>query len=98
VIPVKHGEGCYIPPPDLSPAQVVLRYATGENPNGAVDDIAGVVSAAGNVMGLMPHPEHAVDPLIGSTDGALVLGSLVDAAGSQPQHLGQLGSLAQRVP
>ena len=85
VIPVKHGEGCYIAPPDLLAelevrGQVVLRYDTGENPNGAVDDIAGVVSAEGNVMGLMPHPEHAVDPLLGSTDGAAILGSLVDAA------------------
>jgi phosphoribosylformylglycinamidine synthase len=79
VIPVKHGEGCYVPSPDLDPAQVVLRYEEGGNPNGSVDDIAGVVSADGNVMGLMPHPEHAVDPLLGSTDGALVLGSLVDS-------------------
>ena len=77
-IPVKHGEGCYVPPADLDPAQIVLRYK--DNPNGSVDDIAGVVSADGNVMGLMPHPEHAVDPLVGSTDGALILGSLVDAA------------------
>jgi phosphoribosylformylglycinamidine synthase subunit PurQ / glutaminase len=80
VIPVKHGEGCYLPPPDLHPDQVVLRYAPGENPNGAVGDIAGVVSERGNVMGLMPHPEHAVDPLLGSTDGALLLGPLVEAA------------------
>ena len=59
----------------------MLRYE-GESPNGSVDGIAGVVSADGNVMGLMPHPEHAVDPLVGagSTDGALILGSLVDAA------------------
>jgi phosphoribosylformylglycinamidine synthase len=79
MIPVKHGEGCYLPPPDLDPAEIVLRY-DGDNPNGSVDDIAAVVNAEGNVMGLMPHPEHAVDPLLGSTDGALVLGSLVDAA------------------
>ena len=58
----------------------MLRYATGENPNGSIDDIAGVVNSEGNVMGLMPHPEHAVDPLLGSGDGALVLASLVDAA------------------
>jgi phosphoribosylformylglycinamidine synthase subunit PurQ / glutaminase len=98
VIPVKHGEGCYIPPPDLPPAQVVLRYATGENPNGSVDEIAGIVSAAGNVMGLMPHPEHAVDPLLGSgsTEGAYLLGSLVDAVRSHTQHLRQLGTLANR--
>ncbi|HKC77456.1 MAG TPA: phosphoribosylformylglycinamidine synthase subunit PurQ [Gaiellaceae bacterium] len=77
-LPVKHGDGRYLPPPDLDPAQVVLRYA--DNPNGSVDDIAGVCNEAGNVMGLMPHPEHAVDPLLGSDDGALLLASLVDAA------------------
>ena len=68
VIPVKHGEGRYLPPHDLDPAQVVFRYATACN--GSVDDIAGVCNAAGNVLGLMPHPEHAVDPLTGpGTDG-----------------------------
>jgi phosphoribosylformylglycinamidine synthase subunit PurQ / glutaminase len=80
VIPVKHGEGCYHAPPDLPEEQVVLRYAVGDNPNGSEDDIAGVASAEGNVLGLMPHPEHAVDPLLGSGDGALILASLVDAA------------------
>src|SRR5436305_11846705 len=78
VLPVKHGDGCYLPPPDLDPAQVVLRYV--DNPNGSVENIAGVCNEAGNVMGLMPHPEHAVDPLLGSDDGALLLASLVDAA------------------
>ena len=78
VIPVKHGDGRYVPPPDLDPAQVVLRYL--DNPNGSVDDIAGVCNEAGNVMGLMPHPEHAVDPLLGSDHGALILASLVGAA------------------
>jgi phosphoribosylformylglycinamidine synthase subunit PurQ / glutaminase len=80
LIPVKHGDGCYQGPPDLSADQVALRYAPGENPNGSEGDIAGVVSAHGNVLGLMPHPEHAVDPLLGSGDGALILASLVDAA------------------
>ena len=83
VIPVKHGEGCFTYPPDRLDdleAQVVLRYVRGENPNGSTDDIAGIVNAAGNVMGLMPHPEHAVDPLLGSGDGALVLASLVESA------------------
>jgi phosphoribosylformylglycinamidine (FGAM) synthase-like amidotransferase family enzyme len=84
-IPVKHGEGCWFADGDLlaeleENGQVILRYAPGENPNGAVADVAGVRNAAGNVFGLMPHPEHAVDPLLGSTDGALILGSLVDAA------------------
>jgi phosphoribosylformylglycinamidine synthase I len=84
-IPVKHGDGCWFAPPELlaqleANGQIVLRYAEGENPNGAVADVAGVVNADANVMGLMPHPEHAVDPLLGSGDGALVLASLVDAA------------------
>ncbi len=78
VLPVKHGDGRYLPPPDLHPTQVVLRYV--DNPNGSVEGIAGVCNEAGNVMGLMPHPEHAVDPLLGSDDGALLLASLVDAA------------------
>jgi phosphoribosylformylglycinamidine synthase subunit PurQ / glutaminase len=84
-IPVKHGEGCWFADAELleeleSAGQLVIRYAPGENPNGAVADVAGVLNGEGNVLGLMPHPEHAVDPLLGSSDGALVLGSLVDAA------------------
>ncbi len=79
-IPVKHGDGCWHPGPDAGAGNIVLRYAVGENPNGSVDDVAGVVNAGGNVMGLMPHPEHAVEALLGSTDGALILGSLLDAA------------------
>jgi phosphoribosylformylglycinamidine synthase len=82
-IPVKHGEGCYFADGPLlarleANGQIVLRYE--DNPNGSIGDIAAVRSDAGNVLGLMPHPEHAVDPLLGSTDGALILGSLVDAA------------------
>jgi phosphoribosylformylglycinamidine synthase len=85
-IPVKHGEGSWYAPPELlarlhENGQIVLRYA--EDCNGSVDDVAGVTNAAGNVLGLMPHPEHAVDALLGSTDGALVLGSLVDAVRSR---------------
>jgi phosphoribosylformylglycinamidine synthase len=73
-IPVKHGEGRYYAPPELldrieDGGQVAFRYAPGQNPNGSARDIAGVRNAAGNVLGLMPHPEHAVDPLTGSTDG-----------------------------
>ena len=84
-IPVKHGDGCFVADPDLlaeleASEQIVLRYAAGDNPNGSVGDVAGVTNAQRNVLGLMPHPEHAVDPLLGSTDGALILGSLVDAA------------------
>jgi phosphoribosylformylglycinamidine synthase len=75
-IPVKHTTGRYHPPPELDPSQVVLRYARGQNPNGSEQDIAGVMSAEGNVFGLMPHPEHAVDPLTGSTDGLKLFTSL----------------------
>jgi phosphoribosylformylglycinamidine synthase subunit PurQ / glutaminase len=83
VIPVKHGEGCWYADADLyamleARDQIVLRYL--EPVNGSVCDVAGVVNDQGNVMGLMPHPEHAVDPLLGSADGALILASLVDAA------------------
>jgi len=82
-IPVKHGEGCYFADEELlaeleANGQIVLRYE--DNPNGSIGDVAGVASRRGNVFGLMPHPEHAVDPLLGSADGAIVLGSLVDAA------------------
>ena len=68
-IPVKHTTGRFYSPEPLDERQVVLRYAPGQNPNGSQDDIAGVSNAAGNVVGLMPHPEHAVDPLTGSADG-----------------------------
>jgi len=72
-IPVKHTTGRYYSP---DPVHVVLRYAAGENPNGSQDDIAGIVNEAGNVFGLMPHPEHAVDPLSGSTDGLTIFESI----------------------
>jgi phosphoribosylformylglycinamidine synthase I len=84
-IPVKHGDGCWFADEELlaeldERGQLLLRYAAGTNPNGAVADVAGVTNDDGNVLGLMPHPEHAVDPLLGSVDGAQILGSLVDAA------------------
>jgi phosphoribosylformylglycinamidine synthase I len=79
-VPVKHGEGSYHVPPDLPEAQIALRYEPADNPNGSEQDVAGVLSAEGNVLGLMPHPEHAVDPLLGSGDGAFLLASFVDAA------------------
>ncbi len=80
-IPVKHTTGRYYAPPGELPAeQIVLRYAPGQNPNGSQDDIAGVSNGAGNVLGLMPHPEHAVDPLTGSADGLKLFESLDRAA------------------
>ena len=82
-IPVKHGEGCFVADAELlteleANGRILLRYE--ENPNGSVAAIAGIANETKTVFGLMPHPEHAVDPLIGSTDGAVILGSLVDAA------------------
>jgi len=86
VIPVKHGEGAWYADDGLLSelerrGQIVLRYV--DDTNGSIGDVAGVRNEAGNVLGLMPHPEHAVDSLLGSTDGALALGSLVDAAGGR---------------
>jgi phosphoribosylformylglycinamidine synthase subunit PurQ / glutaminase len=83
VIPVKHGEGAWFADDALyarleENRQIVLRYD--EPVNGSRNDVAGVVNEQGNVMGLMPHPEHAVDPLLGSADGALILSSLVESA------------------
>ena len=73
-IPAKHQTGRYWAPDSVldeleANDQVVLRYATGNGFNGSSRDIAGVCNKAGNVLGLMPHPEHAVDPLTGSADG-----------------------------
>jgi phosphoribosylformylglycinamidine synthase len=62
--------------------QVAYRYAPGHNFNGSVRDIAGVTNEAGNVLGLMPHPEHAVDQLTGSSDGLRVF-EAVAAAGAR---------------
>ena len=77
-IPCKHTTGRYWAPDDQLDAleaggQVVLRYTPGENPNGSARDIAGVCNEAGNVMGLMPHPEHAVDELCGASADGLKL-------------------------
>ena len=86
-IPVKHGEGRYVhddPQALLDNEQVLATYClpdgsagAGANPNGSLRDIAGVTNAAGNVAGLMPHPEHAVEALLGSTDGARLIGAVL---------------------
>jgi phosphoribosylformylglycinamidine synthase subunit PurQ / glutaminase len=83
-IPVKHMSGRYFAPDDEldrmeAVGGIAFRYASGENPNGSVRDIAGVLNEAGNVLGLMPHPEHAVDPLTGSDDGLALFRALVSA-------------------
>jgi phosphoribosylformylglycinamidine synthase I len=83
-IPAKHGEGRYWAPEEMldeleANGQVAFRYAPGQNPNGSVRDIAGVRNEAGNVLGLMPHPEHAVDAMTGSTDGLRVFEAIAGA-------------------
>jgi phosphoribosylformylglycinamidine synthase len=80
-IPVKHMTGCFYAPPEQlarleGGGQVLLRYAAGHNPNGSLHDIAGVCNEDRNVFGLMPHPEHAVDPLTGSTSGLRIFESI----------------------
>jgi phosphoribosylformylglycinamidine synthase I len=80
-IPVKHTTGRFYAPVDEldrleASGQVLLRYAPGHNPNGSLRDIAGVRNDQGNVFGLMPHPEHAVDALTGSTDGLKIFESI----------------------
>ncbi|HEY0318889.1 MAG TPA: phosphoribosylformylglycinamidine synthase subunit PurQ [Solirubrobacterales bacterium] len=80
-IPMKHGEGRYYAPEGMldeieAKGQIAYRYADGHNSNGSARSIAGVANEAGNVVGLMPHPEHAVDPLTGSTDGRRVFESI----------------------
>jgi phosphoribosylformylglycinamidine synthase subunit PurQ / glutaminase len=84
-IPIKHMSGRWFAPPPLLAEledgdQIVFRYVAGVNPNGSTGDVAGVANERGNVVGLMPHPEHAVDALTGSADGLKLFKSLVSAA------------------
>ncbi len=81
-VPVKHGDGAWFHPQEglaelEANGQILLRYS--EDVNGATDRVACITNAAGNVCGLMPHPEHAVDPLLGSIDGQLLVGRLIAA-------------------
>ncbi|MBV8069647.1 MAG: phosphoribosylformylglycinamidine synthase subunit PurQ [Acidobacteriaceae bacterium] len=81
-IPVAHGEGCYIADEKTldeleAEDRVLFRYL--ENCNGSMRDIAGIVNKERNVMGMMPHPERAADPLLGGTDGLTILNSLIHA-------------------
>ena len=84
-IPINHFEGSYTCDPDtlaelVGQDRIALRYT--DNPNGSVADIAGVCNEAGNVVGLMPHPERACDPLLGSDDGLVLLGALIASSGA----------------
>jgi len=99
-IPIKHGEGCYFAHADELAAletngQIVLRYCEPDgtvseaaNPNGSLGNVAGITNRAGNVFGLMPHPEHAVEPALGGTDGARLLRATI-AAGDRLAAEGQ---------
>jgi len=90
-IPIGHGEGNYYAPPDVLTAleanrQVIFRYVTPEgavtdaaNPNGSLNNIAGICNEGRNVVGMMPHPERACEPALGGTDGLVVLESIVKA-------------------
>jgi phosphoribosylformylglycinamidine synthase I len=81
-IPIAHGEGCYFAEPAVIEQlkredRVLLRYV--ENPNGSVDDIAGICNETRNVFGLMPHPERASEKILGSEDGGLIFESILNA-------------------
>jgi len=81
-IPIAHGEGCYIADEKTldqleEEDRIVFRYR--DNPNGSMRDIAGILNGERNVMGMMPHPERASDPLVGGTDGLVILQSLAAA-------------------
>lgn len=82
--PVAHGEGNYICDPETlqrleGENRVVFRYAEGSNPNGALNDIAGIVNQAGTVIGMMPHPENMIEPIHGRTDCRPLFESLLAA-------------------
>jgi phosphoribosylformylglycinamidine synthase len=82
MMPVAHGEGCYIADERTldqleAEERITLRYL--DNPNGSLRDIAGILNESRNVMGLMPHPERAAEPLMGSSDGLVILQSVVSA-------------------
>ncbi|MCI5075436.1 phosphoribosylformylglycinamidine synthase subunit PurQ [Oricola sp.] len=84
--PVAHHDGNYFADTDTlqrlnGNGQVVFRYAEGTNPNGSVEDIAGIVNEAGNVLGMMPHPENLIEPAHGGTDGRGVFESALDLIG-----------------
>ena len=81
-LPIAHGDGCYFAEPATLEAlkkedRVILRYV--DNPNGSMDNIAGICNQQRNVMGMMPHPERAADELLGGTDGRVILQSMIQS-------------------
>ena len=97
-LPIAHGEGCYYA--DRSTLErldredrIAFRYCTPDgrltpeaNPNGSLDNIAGIVNEGRNVLGMMPHPERVADPLMGSTDGLKILASLASSLAGAARH------------
>ena len=95
-VPISHGEGNYFAPEETlnsieSNGQVLFRYSSPDghinadsNPNGSINNIAGITNHEGNVLVMMPHPERCCDPIIGGTDGNFIFGSLVDYIGEKP--------------
>ena len=84
VFPVAHGDGNYFADPETldrleGEGRVAFRYTEGDNPNGSIRNIAGILNEKRNVLGLMPHPERVVDPLLGGTDGVPLFKSLIEA-------------------
>src|SRR5262245_7952599 len=100
VIPVKNGEGCYVADPhtldELEAEDLIVARYLGENPNGSQRDIAAIRNPAGNVVGIMPHPEHAIDGLTGpSLDGLGFFGSLLHYLAPRPEDIpGQMVGVA----
>ncbi|MBU0582162.1 MAG: phosphoribosylformylglycinamidine synthase subunit PurQ [Alphaproteobacteria bacterium] len=89
--PVAHHDGNYFADPDTlarleGEGQVVFRYAEGTNPNGSINDIAGIVSAKGNVLGLMPHPENLIEDAHGGSDGRALFVGALGLPDTQPAH------------
>lgn len=94
-VPISHGEGNYFAPRETlkeieNNGQVIFRYSAPDggmdvvnNPNGSINNIAGVTNQEGNVLGMMPHPERCCDSLLGGTDGKLIFGSVVDYLGKK---------------
>lgn len=97
-LPVKHGEGCYYADPATlerlrKNRQILLRYVDAKgkptaaaNPNGSLENIAGICNETRNVFGLMPHPEDACSPLLGSDDGAKIFESIAAARADKARH------------
>jgi phosphoribosylformylglycinamidine synthase subunit PurQ / glutaminase len=99
-VPVAHGEGCYFADDATLAAlkrddRIVLRYV--DNPNGSLDDIAGICSEGRNVMGMMPHPERAADELVGSADGRVIFESMIHFFSTESSKQAG-GAASERAP